>query len=324
MRSQRRLVRPEAIDNTPNFFIGGLGTQYPAAEDIITRLAGVQIQNVTEYSNDGKNIKFKLTNNPYSLTAYAFKDHLNLTYFIDYSKQCGLISVEAFKNTTGLKETIIECNGAAEMLNSSFQGSAVRKVKITRLDQWYPFWSFKDCPNIRILNFPDLVSNSRTNSSRPFGSAKNIYIPKLTIIGHTNTDDGQFLDSPTGVNIWGNPILQTSNAGAEEGDLAYARANKAANIFYSLKTDFEVSPIAITNLSYDISGADVNLSFTAPVGSYHPIVDYEVYVNENLNSRITGTTKTLTGIVNGDKVKVVATDIYYNYIDSNILTISGL
>jgi len=123
----------------------------------------------------------------------------------------------------------------------------------------------------------------------------------------------------SGCKIYINPFLQTSNAGAEEGDIAYART-RGATIRYV--TDF-TAPNPITNLSIgNVYGTAIQLNFTAPTGSLNTIDFYEVWVNGRYYQDITGSGQYITGLTPSTvyNIEVKPTDIYYNKSTSNIVT----
>ncbi len=123
----------------------------------------------------------------------------------------------------------------------------------------------------------------------------------------------------TGFRLYAEPTMQTINAGAEEGDIAWARANKSARIAYV--TDF-TAPNPITDLSVaTVYGTALQLNFTAPTGNTNAIEFYEVWVNGVYVKKIvSGGFVTGLSLNTSYTIEVKPTDIYYNKSTSNIVT----
>jgi hypothetical protein len=94
---------------------------------------------------------------------------------------------------------------------------------------------FMDCTNITEVHAPELLNI--TNGHPDASSYKNSGIsklnyPKCATLGTTTGDNNVFKDIKIGCEIIVPASLQTANAGAEEGDVAYARNTRLATITY--------------------------------------------------------------------------------------------
>jgi len=156
------------------------------------------------------------------------------------------------------------------------------------------------------------------------GGTKNpevIYIPNVISLGSNATQESVFTLSRvnSSTKIYCNPFLQTSNSGAEEGDIAYSRS-LGATIRYV--TNFTV-PNVITDLAVaTVYATSIDLVWTLP-SSTNTIDYYEIYVDGIFNKKVTTLSATITGLtyLQTYNFTVIAVDIFYNKSEvSNILT----
>jgi hypothetical protein len=137
-----------------------------------------------------------------------------------------------------------------------------------------------------------------------------LYIPLITSLGDTVLNNTVFESRSGSGKIYANPFLQTSNSGAEEGDIAFARTT-GANIVYV--TNFTI-PNKVTNLSAGtIYNTAVQLNFTAP-SSANTIDYYECYANGIFKNKISASSESITGLdpSTNYNFKVIAVDIFFN------------
>ena len=318
MRSQRRLVSPVSVNLTPNTFIGGVAAEIPTKAALATKL-NIAESNISYFAVVGSDIETKIEID-YYFPHEIWSGNTSITYFKEKVEgRCVSMGRQPFKLTTKLREVeflrdvLIEdgCFNKSSLLRGIFPNSTIMYYMSTFLDN-----------SARLIYLPKLKFNFSLTQFLAFGSVKNIYMSIAEEIGSTQANNDHFSRSPQGVKIWANPVLQTSNNGAEEGDLAYARQYKSAIIDYSqMEPDFFILPNPITDLSFSKNGSDITITYSTPISVYQ-IVDFEIYVNDVLHSRNTTNLKILSGLIIGDRVKVKATDIYYNKSASNIITIS--
>ena len=233
MRSQRRLVSPlSAVDLQPNTFIGDVATEIPTKAALATKLA-ITENDISYFSTVGSDIEARIDIN-YIIPHSCWKANTNITYFKEsILGRCINTGTQGFYGATNLLE--VEFLANCRIDQSSFMNSGLKKGIFHNADTMYYFQAFRGT-STDLLFLPKLkfrFGDGTFPTTKSFGVAKNIYMPLVEQIGNTQGDESHFLDCPQSVNIWANPTLETSNGGAEEGDLAYARANKAAIINYA-------------------------------------------------------------------------------------------
>jgi len=309
----------------PNLFIGGVASTLNTKEALATKI-GVSSTNISYFAITGDNIEAILKNTVFGLPSDCFLDDVYITYYKDYSLLCNSIGIRVFKGTSKLKAVEIYGTGTGNISNNSFENAqSLKRVVLKGFNKWYPYNCFSGTPDLQLLYIKDLSFNSSSASvvRTAFGGASNIYIPNLTVIGYDVGNNGEFNESPQGVNIWAHPSLQTSNGGGEEGDIAYARANKAAVIDYSqIEPDFFTAPNPITDLAVGaVYGTAIQLNFTPPVGNTNAIAFYEVYANGIYNNTIKGSGGYAMGLSldTSYNIEVKTFDIYYNKSSSNMV-----
>lgn len=189
--------------------------------------------------------------------------------------------------------------------------------------------TFYNCQSLEIVSIykcTDLVyiPNGPPVIFRFCPKLKHVYLPNLLRSGLNPTrDTSNFLEMQSTPKIYINPFMSTSNTGAEEGDIAYARS-QGATIRYV--TNF-TQPNAITNLSSGtIYNSAVQLNFTPPT-SVNGVDFYEVYINgERINSKeIKNSGEFITGLTPSTNynIRIVAVDMFYNKSEmSNTINVS--
>jgi len=123
----------------------------------------------------------------------------------------------------------------------------------------------------------------------------------------------------TGSIIYCNPALATNNAGAPDGDLAYA-ISQGATVRYV--ANYTASSPVTTLSSGTIYNTAIQLNFTPP-SSTNAIDYYEVYVNGVYNKTILGSGEYVTGLsINTSyNLTIYVRDIFYNLsLVSNVVT----
>ncbi|WP_316632357.1 fibronectin type III domain-containing protein [uncultured Flavobacterium sp.] len=147
-------------------------------------------------------------------------------------------------------------------------------------------------------------------SGRPKNLLKKLYIPSVTRIGNTVTNENVFRSGNLNLGkIWANQILQTINSGGVEGDLAYLATGNTITYI----TNFS-KPSSITNLSATaIYNTGIQLSFTPP-DSINGIDFYEVYVNGLYKQDIKNSGDIVTGLTKNTNcnINLIAVDNFYN------------
>ena len=154
-----------------------------------------------------------------------------------------------------------------------------------------------------------------------------IYAPKVKVCGSTLTSNGSFIYVGSNIGYSGatvvlNNFLRTSNAGGVEGDLqqCISQGNTVVT-----PTDSQIIQInSINDLTFTVSGGNVILNFTPPSLVY-ALQKYDVRKRRFKKvSDLTGSGSSVSGLANGDIVTVRIYDQYYNFSESNEITISGL
>ena len=140
-------------------------------------------------------------------------------------------------------------------------------------------------------------------------------------LGAGNGLNDVFSNIKNGCILYVNPFLQTSNGGAEEGDVANARS-QGATIRYV--TNF-TPPNPVTNLSVGtIYNTAVQLNFTPPT-SVNGVDFYECYANGKLMNEIKNSGEYISGLTPSTNynIRIVAVDMFYNKSElSNTVSVS--
>ena len=211
-----------------------------------------------------------------------------ITSFIDNGNYCKDIGESTFRNCINFTNFIAK--GIVNLTGS---------------------YIFRGCTSLNMLiEFPNCISISNapfySDNNEPFS----LYLPYCLTYGTTVLDNSVFYLYKLSNNIYANLTMQTINGGAEEGDLAYARA-RGVNISYI--QNYTV-PNAVTDLAVaTVYATAIKLDWTAPT-STNTIDYYEIYVNGVLNSIsyvLVGYVVGLTNLQTYD-FTIVAVDIYYN------------
>lgn len=277
-----------------NTFIGGVASTITTSGALATKL-GIASNRITNFKIVGSDIECRISGS-YSIPANCFNSNTSITYYRDYDNLVVSIGGSAFQFTT----LITELDLAGVLNSGSYYGSNINRI------------IFKNCTTVPAYGF----ANS--------GNVKLIYIPNATSLGGTSGNNDVFLiggGSPSfgGRLLYVHPSLATNNAGAPDGDLAYA-ISQGAIVRYV--TNF-TAPNTITNLSVgNVYGTAVQLNFTAPTGSTNAIEYYEVYVNGVYNKTVTTSGKYITGLSlnTAYTIEVKPVDIFYNKSTSNVVS----
>ncbi len=310
------------VDISTNTYIGGVASTISTPALLASKI-GLNVSLISNFSIVGSDIKCKINSN-YIGISNAFSGNSDITYYNDSEGKC------------------------LNMVDGFISGCANSKwVNFPKL-QSINGSTFNSLPNMSSLEFPELLTSIGTFSNMS-GNIKlrKIELPKATSIKHTNEDfangcselnflyiplvtelgmthgrnGAMFLGSNlNNLKIYANPFLQTSNAGAEDGDLAFARSSGATIVYV---TNF-TAPSPITTLSAGtIYNTAVQLNFTAP-SSANAIDHYDLYVNGVFNKKI-NSGEYVNGLTENTSYNMTlyAYDVFYNRsLVSNALVIS--
>jgi len=235
---RRRGSRLRIAGTSPNIFIGGVSAtitdETTLAAKLNTTAKPVSANDISYFAIIGVNIEARI-NVDYIIPYKVFENNSAITYFKESAEgRCIDTGHTSFRNTPNLTE--VEFYGNCLINLASFVESAgIKKAIFHNADTMYYYANFR-YTTMDLFFAPKLkfrFGDAAIQTQQVFGNIKNIYIPLVEQLGKTQLNESHFLSCPQGVKIWANPALQTSNGGAEEGDLAYARASKAAIINYS-------------------------------------------------------------------------------------------
>jgi hypothetical protein len=283
--------REAIISQQANTYIGGVASTINTRSALATKL-GINTGDISYFEVVGNNIKANIISN-YTIPASTFYDNYDLTYYLDNSNKVTNIGSDGFRNAKNCKQ--FKFNGITTLSgNYNFRCDATPQIST--------IISLANCTSI---------------TGQSFYGADNfvykLYIPKVTTLGADTANNNVLYGAPAGgKRLYINTFLQTANAGAEEGDIAYIRGRGATINYVANYT----APSAITDLAHNAS----ILTFSTP-SSTNAIDFYEVFVNGVYKQEITGSGSTVSGLVTGDKVTVYTCDIYYNKSISNEITI---
>lgn len=280
---------------TYNTYIGGVSGTIATASDLANKL-GISVGAISNFTIVGSDIKCKITGS-YTIPASAFAYDTTIQYYRDTDNLITSIASEAFNSASNLYE--IKADGVTTLIG---------------------VYVVANTPLLQIVSFPNLISCGSYGlaSGTPGTNPKVFYIPRCTNLGGTSGDNNALFGIELNSTLYIDPSLATNNAGAEDGDIVYARTRNATIRYV---TSF-VAPNPITDLSAGtIYNTAIQLNFTAPTGGTNAIDFYELHINGAYVKRI----------ISGDyaigltasayyNFEVYARDIYYNGSVSNTAT----
>jgi hypothetical protein len=275
----------------PNTFIGGVSASINTPELLAVKI-GISPSRIKLFTVIGNDIQFAIVGGSYTPIGNLFNQENGLTYYIDVD---GLISSNWAAQ-----------NSLSQLLSGSNNNlTEFYWPKATAIYETNANWTFQmtsgNYPYLKIMYFPMVINWGSTQGY-------NSQLFRISFI-------------PTGIAFYLNPALQTSNAGAEEGDIAWLRANGAIIIYV---TNFS-KPNSVNDLSAGtIYNATVQLNFTVP-SSTNTIDYYECYANGLHKGTIKNSGNYIAGLLPSTNynITVVAVDIFYNKsVVSNIINVT--
>jgi hypothetical protein len=300
----------------PNTFIGGVSATIGTAAALASRLA-INVDRITLFEIVGEDIKCRVTGN-YNGLGSGFDGNTAITYYDDSEgllvnmsdRFISACSILLWINFPKLKTTLGQNFNYCPL---------IKRIELPELlSSTGQFGSFTYNDSLQEIILPKLITVRSTSEE---GFAQNnrnltmVYIPVCTELGSSQLRN-PFNFRPSGSNlnrlkIICNPYFQTSNAGAEEGDIAYARSQGAIVRYI---TNF-TSPNPVTTLTTGtIYNTAIQLNFTPPTGSTNAIEFYECYANGVLKNNITASGQYITGLTANTAYQftVIAVDVFYN------------
>lgn len=309
-----------------NTYIGGIGGTINTPALLAAKL-GIAENRIKLFKVTGVDVECAIVGGSYNILE-SFKGDLSITYFDDKDGlvlSCGNNAFSGFGTADfNLKwinlPNCISLNGLCFSYRYAMEFLKAEKVKT--ITGTFNF----NRTNIKNLIFPELTSCSDfsfANETISISNQLRIYIYNCLTLGASNGLNNVFSNIKNGCVLYVNPFLQTSNGGAEEGDVANARSQGAVIRYV---TNF-TPPNAITNLSSGtIYNSAVQLNFTPPT-SVNGVDFYEVYINgERINSKeIKSSGEFITGLTPSTNynIRIVAVDMFYNKSEmSNTINVS--
>ena len=266
-----------------NTFIGGVSSTISTSAQLATKL-GISNNRITNFAIVGSDIKCKITGS-YANT-FGFYDN-ELTYYDD-------------------KDGLCTSAGYIRGCPNLYYWNT---LNVTSFSSGY---FGRECPLLKEAIFPNIINiyNSQFYES----NCDLFYIPRATTLGSTVGDNqvfnGIFFLDNVPKTIYCHPSLATNNAGAPDGDIAYA-ISQGATVRYV--TNF-TAPNPVTTLSAGtVYNTAIQLNFTPP-SSTNAIEYYECYVNGVLKNTITASGQYITGLTPSTNYDITlkAVDIFYN------------
>lgn len=223
MSTRRGLFRVNGLETKT--YIGGVSATITTASALAAKLNSatypVLESNIASFAIVGNDIE-AVINVDYSVPTTAFKDNLNITYFNDAGNRCKYLGTFAFQFAYNLQ--YVKFNGviSIERLVFSYCTSLI-SLESNALQTLLGTFTFN-----RVLvpefNFPNLTSAADgAFASEITGRQDLINIPLCSVLGGSTINNNVFQNIKTTCEIVCPVSLQTANAGAEEGDVAYAR-----------------------------------------------------------------------------------------------------
>jgi len=272
------------VSNGTNTEIGGVAATISTPALLATKL-GISVGAISNFTIVGSDIKCRITGS-YVIPTNCWNGNTSITSYVDSDYLITSVLDGAFSNTN--------LSGRIDFRNATSIGTNAFRVSNVTEFLFYNATSVGDgCFYLTPL-------------------AKQIYIPKCTLLGTTSGDNAVFLGIDATAKIYANPSLATNNAGNPDGDLTYASGRGSIIRYVSNFT----APNPVTDLA---SGGTYNtaikLNFTAPTGSTNAIDYYEVYKNGTIQTlQITTSGQYVTGLTSSTSYDftLIAVDIFYN------------
>ncbi len=276
---------------TFNTYIGGVSGSITSATQLGVKL-GISNTRIQNFTIVGSDIKCKITGGGYAIPNNAFQNTTTpCTYYRDTDFLVTSVGDFSFYYTT----TGVATFGNIDFKNATSIGSS--SLASTKAE------------NISLLNCTTVGNRGFWHFTGVVNS-ESIYIPNCTSLGTTAGDNEVFTGISSGSIIYTNPVLATNNAGAPDGDLAYA-TGRGAIVRYV--TDFTAPNNVTTLAAGNIYNNAIQLNFTTP-SSTNAIDYYECYANGVFKNKIAGSGGFITGLTQNTNqdITVIAVDIFYN------------
>lgn len=236
---------------TPNTFIGGVASIITTKNILATRL-GISVANIPYFNIIGANIEAEINTN-YTIQANKFSNTNSpgLTYYNDAGGRCLSHEPGAFiSNSTLVSINFPEVTTMINSFNNCVNlvgnlvfpklisiADAFRSTKMTSFSA--PLLTtisaagFSSCAECLSYNMPELLICGGSFVFEANNKVTSIFMPKVTRIGNSNTQENSVLGGiKTGCQITVPIAMQTINAGAVEPDLLTAINSRGAIVTY--------------------------------------------------------------------------------------------
>ena len=297
MQSLKKFYFGKQKVKVPNTFIGGIGGTINTPALLASKL-GISESRIRLFKVTGVDVECAIVGGSYDIPSKCFRNPvLGITYYNDSEGLVNVLNSECFGGSSG--ETAL---------------TSVNFPKATSVVE-----SFNYTPNLKIIELPK--ATSITGAAFAFSYKRRIYAPLCNVLGSSNLNNNVFQTITGNPTIYVNPLLQTSNSGAADGDLQSA-ITQGATIRYV--TNF-TPPNPVTNLSTGtIYNTAVQLNFTPPT-SVNGVDFYECYANGKLMNEIKSSGEYIAGLTASTNynIRIVAVDMFYNKSElSNTVNVS--
>lgn len=204
---------------------------------------------------------------------------------------------------------------------SSFNGSIITYYrdegnKVTTLGG-NSFYSCKELVLVKFLAATQVGNGGFGYNNSGTNPIQKLIFPSATI-GSTSGNDNVFINGK--VRVYAKPELETSNAGAPDGDLQHVLTNGwGGDVMYGYD---ERKPNTADLAASNIYASQLNLAFTIPNALRYA----DVFVNGVLHSRIYSLNEAINNLEANTTYQIYLniTDYYYNEGTSNIINVNTL
>ena len=275
----------KAVSNGTNTEIGGVASTISTPALLASKL-GISVGSISNFAIVGSDIKCKITGS-YAMPISCWEGS-PITYYRDNDNLVTSLSLYSFRATSNLSK--IEFNGVVTCGGYQTSYSQIGDVIL---------------PNCTVIN--DYAFFDTYN----YANEKKIVIPRCTTLGSSVLSNNVFNQGIGNKTIiYAHPSLATNNAGAPDGDIAYA-ISAGATVRYV--TNF-TAPSPITDLSEGtIHDTSIQLTFTAP-SSTNAVDYYECYANGVFKNKITYSGDFINDLTQNTNysISVYAVDVFKN------------
>ena len=223
MRRRGSRLRVLAVNTIPNTFIGGMASAIPTKADLAIAL-NIPENTIGSFNIVGSNIEAAINENYDLVRMWQITLWNPITYYRDNQGKIQSL-LHRLEGKTLLSEVVFP--EVTIINNYTFRYTALVDVFFPKVTSIAGVGVFMNNSSLRTVDLPELLTITSGNTDGTFSGTglTSLNIPKCTSIGSM-----AFYSIPV-CTITCNIFLQTSNGGAENAEIAYARGRGCTIIY---------------------------------------------------------------------------------------------